>query len=137
MLLWAVVYWSVSHGKALFTEEHGFFSEMSYLAYQHLKKGVMQIYFYLFWASHLTHMVIWVTWIVISLHPSSIWCVRKLQSTPKPLDQAWKDGPWEEEIQIWTKEIDPSWGGTIRGLKRGNYVNIVPWKVVFCKHDLH
>jgi hypothetical protein len=35
----------------------------------------------------------------------------------KPLDQAWKDDPWEEEFQICTKEIDPSWEWTIGGLK--------------------
>lgn len=63
--------------------------------------------------------------------------VCKLQSTLKALDQAWKDDPWEEEFQICTKEIDPSWGWTIGGLKRGSYINIVPCKIVCCKHDLH
>jgi hypothetical protein len=63
--------------------------------------------------------------------------VCKLQSTLKALDQAWKDDPWEEEFQICTKDIDPSWGWTIGGLKRGSYINIVPCKIVCCKHDLH
>lgn len=52
--------------------------------------------------------------------------VCKLQSTLKALDQAWKDDPWEEEFQICTKEIDPSWGWTIGGLKKGQLHKYCP-----------
>lgn len=88
---------------------------------------------FLFWVSHLTHLGCeWLS--SLGTHcPSGLY---SLQFTLKLLDQAWDDGLWEEKIQICTKGIDPSWVGTIRGLKRASYVNIVPYKIVFCKHDL-